>query len=91
MPNFKLVSFSPIEAPALAVVGNIERKNDQLSLLFNVTGEIESINLPALTTSPTCKDNLWKATCFEFFVAIKDQSQYWEFNISPSGNWNVYI
>ncbi len=29
-------------------------------------------------------------TCFEFFLAIQGQPQYWEFNMSPSGDWNVY-
>jgi hypothetical protein len=36
------------------------------------------------------KDNLWRTTCFEFFVAVKDSPRYWEFNLSPSGEWNVY-
>ena len=36
------------------------------------------------------KDELWKATCFEFFLAVKGQPGYWEFNMSSSGDWNVY-
>lgn len=36
------------------------------------------------------KDGLWASTCFEFFLALPDRPQYWEFNISPSGDWNVY-
>jgi hypothetical protein len=40
--------------------------------------------------SPSRKDELWKATCFEFFLAIKGQPGYWEFNLAPCGDWNVY-
>jgi hypothetical protein len=29
-------------------------------------------------------------TCFEFFLAVKESPQYWEFNMSPSGDWNAY-
>ena len=36
------------------------------------------------------KDELWKDTCFEFFLSIKDSQQYWEFNLSPTGYWNIY-
>ena len=36
------------------------------------------------------KDDLWKMTCFEIFIAPEGQTQYWEFNMSPSSNWNVY-
>jgi hypothetical protein len=33
---------------------------------------------------------LWLGTCFEFFLALPDQPQYWEFNLSPSGEWNAF-
>lgn len=36
------------------------------------------------------KDGLWVTTCFEFFLALPDDPRYWEFNLSPSGDWNVY-
>ncbi|WP_255023519.1 DOMON-like domain-containing protein [Cyanobium sp. T1G-Tous] len=26
----------------------------------------------------------------EFFLAAADQTDYWEYNLSPSGDWNVY-
>ena len=63
---------------------------NRLSIRYAVTDEIDSVLLPALSNSPARKHDLWKATCFEFFIAIKDQPQYWEFNMSPSSNWNVY-
>jgi hypothetical protein len=51
---------------------------------------VEKVLLPPVSLSPSRKDDLWKATCFEFFLAVGDQPGYWEFNLSPSGDWNVY-
>ncbi|MEO0706437.1 MAG: hypothetical protein AAF050_12345, partial [Cyanobacteria bacterium J06649_5] len=45
-------------------------------------------------TRPKRRDLLWEKTCFEFFLAqgtTHDQQQpYWEFNMAPSGDWNVF-
>ena len=38
---------------------------------------------------PARADNLWRATCFEAFVATGDRS-YVEFNFSPSSEWAAY-
>ncbi len=35
-------------------------------------------------------DGLWQETCFELFLSTRGSDGYWEFNLSPSGNWNVY-
>jgi hypothetical protein len=59
-------------------------------LHYALAGNLEEIILPAPSPNPGRKDELWKSTCFECFIAIKDQPQYWEFNMSPSGAWNVY-
>ena len=36
------------------------------------------------------KERLWEHTCFEIFFAQKGMPNYWEFNLSPSGDWNTY-
>lgn len=74
----------------MTITGEIERVNNQLSVSYHVQADLENIMIPAPSTSPGRKDELWKATCFEFFLAVKGQSLYWEFNMSPSGDWNVY-
>jgi hypothetical protein len=33
---------------------------------------------------------LWEATCFEFFLAVPGTAGYWEFNLSPAGDWNAF-
>lgn len=56
-----------------------------------LAGDFGAVSLPSLNTFPTRKNELWTTTCFEFFLAIKNTLQYWEFNMSPSGDWNVYV
>ena len=46
--------------------------------------------IPAPAARPVRRHGLWEETCFEFFLSIKDSPQYWEFNLSPAGDWNVY-
>ena len=57
---------------------------------YSLVGNVEEISLPPRSIHPRRRDELWKGTCFEFFLAVKDQPQYWEFNLSPSGDWNLY-
>ena len=45
---------------------------------------------PRLQTCVLRKNGLWEETCFEFFLGVKGSERYWEFNLSPSGHWNVY-
>lgn len=36
------------------------------------------------------KNELWKSTCFEFFLKSPISSEYWEFNFSLDGCYNQY-
>lgn len=36
------------------------------------------------------KDELWKSTCFEFFIKPVGGESYFEFNINPKLEWNFY-
>jgi hypothetical protein len=88
--SFRLVPFKVPPIPAVSLRGKLSLKNHILTLHYSLAGEIEAILLPPASLVPGRKDELWKATCFEFFLAIQDQPGYWEFNMSPSGDWNVY-
>ena len=90
MQRFALIPFPADHLPQIRIRGEIERIKNRLSIHYSVTDEIDSILLPELSEFPSRKHDLWKATCFEFFVAFKDQPRYWEFNLSPSTDWNVY-
>jgi hypothetical protein len=47
---------------------------------------------PVIDTRPPNRRKfaLWEATCFEFFLGIQGDPAYWEFNLSPIGDWNIY-
>lgn len=51
---------------------------------------LDCLDIPATASHPGRKDSLWENTCFEFFLAPAGSLHYWEFNLSPSGDWNVY-
>ena len=91
MVDFELIPYPADNLPKIAIGGDIQRADNQLSLHYAVTGGLESILIPPKTDNVTRKDELWKATCFEYFLALPTLPQYWEFNMSPSGNWNIYV
>lgn len=89
MQRFRLVSHSANESLDVDIVGEIIRVENLLSINYKVRGDVGNILLPAQAI-PARRDDLWKSTCFEFFLTIPDHQHYWEFNMSPSGEWNVY-
>ena len=90
MQTFRLIPYPANNLPRIQIDGEINRAERQLSIHYEVTGDIDQIVIPVISPFPSRKDDLWKATCFEFFLAIPNKPQYWEFNMSPSGDWNVY-
>jgi hypothetical protein len=62
---------------------------DQLRLGYRLTGDIAALRLP--DPRPAARtDGLWRHTCFEAFVGRTGDSEYWEYNLSPSGAWAAY-
>ncbi len=89
--SFSLKPFpSECPPPHLKLTVSVERQAGMLSLSYFLHGRLEEIILPAPADEASRKFGLWKETCFEFFVGTKNSDRYWEFNLSPSGNWNVY-
>lgn len=80
------LSLAPQIAISCAVTSTAEQG---LLLRYQVTGELESIKLPA-PTSPVPTDGLWEHTCFEAFIATQGDLRYYEFNLAPSGLWAAY-
>ncbi|NES25399.1 MAG: DOMON-like domain-containing protein [Symploca sp. SIO3E6] len=72
------------------IVGSITRYNQTLTISYELHCQLTELVIPTLTREPMRKDGLWQETCFEFFVRVKDAPQYWEFNLSPAADWNVY-
>lgn len=60
---------------------------DALVLCFRLTGNPKELIIPP-PSPPTAIDGLWQHTCCEAFIA--SDSEYREFNFSPSGQWAAY-
>ena len=89
--DFSLQPFSPTgPLPSCRITGRINRRGDTLSIRYDLRGALAELVIPAPADLPSRKHRLWEETCFEFFLGVKDSPQYWEFNLSPSGHWNVY-
>ena len=88
--NFYLTSFDPPTTPNLTITGHVSRQQNKLSVQYVLAGDLTAIIIPASVSDPQRQYDLWEHTCCEFLMGIKNQPEYWEFNLSPSGNWNVF-
>ncbi len=88
---FSLKPFSPISPPLnFKITGHIARRPRQLAIRYDLRGDLAELMIPAPADVPARRHGLWEETCFEFFLGVKDAPRYWEFNLSPAGDWNVY-
>lgn len=76
--------------PDLELTGEIDRCSDTLSLSYALLGPMEEISIAEPSAERARRNSLWEGTCFEFFLGAESSDQYWEFNLSPAGHWNVY-
>jgi len=79
-------------ATDLQISGTLVRSGTRLLISYELSGNVDLVRFPppCMTTAPRRRDELWQATCFEFFVGVSGSPQYWEVNLSPAGDWNVY-
>lgn len=88
---FSLRPFHEAESqPNVKITGSIGRSSNTLSISYTISDPFLKLVVPESAEMPARKDNLWEKTCLEFFLAAKNTTSYWEFNLSPSGDWNVY-
>lgn len=87
-------SVQPFPAPNpprdLQLAVTITRQATMLALRYELFDSHGQVVIPPRAKFPARKDNLWQTTCFEFFLAARGATPYWEFNLAPSGDWNVY-
>jgi len=84
--------------PDLTVSGQASRKGGRqaghqagrLELVWRLTGDLNDLVLPEPRESRRRCDGLWQTTCLEAFWGIAGQDAYWELNLAPSGDWNLY-
>lgn len=88
--SFSLVPFPDSKIPEVQITGRIVREENLLSIHYLLSGKIEDIFIAETVNLPGRRNELWATTCFEFFLGIPNEHAYWEFNLSPSGDWNAY-
>jgi hypothetical protein len=91
IPNFSLQLFAE-GAPVspFSITGAISRSGSRLTITYNLTGPLQELVIALPTGEPARQWVLWETTCFEFFLAVRDAAEYWEFNLSPARHWNVF-
>jgi hypothetical protein len=72
------------------VGGRVFPTPEAIEFEFELTGPIEDLVIPGAVARPAIVDGLWKATCFEAFLGVRDAESYFELNSSPSGDWAAY-
>jgi hypothetical protein len=84
----------PPETTLIALSGYTSRSQDSISIIYRFrSGENridQLINIQPTEPHPRRLDGLWQRTCCECFLTSKETQGYWEFNLSPSGDWNAY-
>ena len=88
---FQLMPFgNKTPTPDIKISGDISRQASALSIVFDLSGDLSQIELSGSLKDPTRSIGLWKTTCFEIFIGLKGSPKYWEVNLSPTGDWNVF-
>lgn len=91
MPEVALRPFAAHGGSDLAIRFAVERLPDGFDFTFTLEHPA-GVVLPALAPEPARRrrDELWRHTCLEFFAAPAGSGAYLEFNLAPSGDWNLY-
>lgn len=61
-----------------------------LTLRYRLADGLDQLRIPKVHPCPERRDELWRHTCLELFMARKGEEAYREFNFSPSGDWACY-
>lgn len=81
------------ETPTDAVRGisaHVRREpGGKLAVTYVLEGDLDRLRVPA-PRAPRVASGLWQHTCYEIFIACKGSPAYYEFNLSPSGEWAAY-
>ena len=89
--QYSLHPFDPENVSGdLNLQANLSYEENLLAINYVISGDWQKVKIPPTSNHCDRQDGLWETTCLEFFIGIVDSPIYWEFNLSPSGCWNVY-
>ncbi len=86
--QLQLFATMPVAYPFVVRV-SVVRDSGVLRCRFEVTGRGVKVPPPSVAGPSRC-DGLWRHTCLEVFVTAARDPGYCEWNLSPSGDWNLY-
>ena len=73
----------------LSIEGILTLSSNKIYLHFRISGALKNYQFPQKDILKRANE-LWKATCFELFLANSKIQSYYEINISSMLHWNVY-
>jgi len=76
--------------PCLAITAGVQRRADILLLQYHISGDMHELRIPRGNGAVARRNGLWQDSCFECFIGQKGCGRYWEINLSPTGDWNVF-
>ena len=82
----ELTSHAKDPVSAIKVNAHLVRREGGLDLSFNVAGP----GLKVTALADLKRGELWKHTCFEIFARLPGRADYWEWNFSPAGRWDLF-
>ena len=87
----QLTCFGDKVAPDWLLKARLKRVSHRcLALDYELVAPAAEVIWPTASISPQRRDELWLSTCLELFIAPPAGQPYWEINLSPTGDWNLY-
>lgn len=92
MPAITLTPHPATPCPAISSfeVGYERSPTGLLVLDYRLEGSLAELSIPGEHPAPGRRDELWRHTCCEVFIAQGEEPAYWECNFSPAGDWAIY-
>ena len=95
---FRLVPFAVPGAPSganaasldIEITGTIALDAGTVNVTYRISGATDRVKYASASAQPARKHELWRTTCFELFLRSPASVEYWEVNLAPSRDWNVY-
>ncbi len=87
MTRHTLTAYGQVHGAVSAIAVDVISTRSGLHITFRVDGDPHRLIVPD-PASPQRADGLWRTTCLEVFVQAG--RGYYEFNLSPSGQWAAY-
>ena len=92
--EFALIPFQEGFTSMLNITGTVTLHNGTIEITYELdeSPKNKGFNMlwPPAAGASERRDELWTSTCLELFLSSPTGKSYWEYNFSPSGDWNIY-